>query len=183
VRHGCCPFRVVQPRTFGCRNLNLGAATWNLASFACDCSPEAPRHNQHRNKWHSVARDIRESSYSVAFYTSDAAAAGDALGAEGWRSQVSNRYQSYPSGRLAVLERLCRPVVVKVCGREDDLEFGLVLRMLQVCAEGGWLVSGSRRLVFNGIAERRRIAYCPIETEYGYLFCSPGVVTRTPRIG
>lgn len=34
VRYGSCPFRVSQPRAFGCRNLNLGAATWNLASVA-----------------------------------------------------------------------------------------------------------------------------------------------------
>lgn len=34
VRYGSCPFRVIQPSVFGCRNLNLGAATWNLASVA-----------------------------------------------------------------------------------------------------------------------------------------------------
>lgn len=109
VRHGSCPFLVIQPRTFGCRNLNLGAATWNLASCRLDYSLEAPRHNQQRDKWHSMQAVFRNQVCTWQLLRPKTLLLlqqwATALGAEGWRNRLSNRYQSYPSERLAVLER------------------------------------------------------------------------------
>lgn len=59
VRYGSCPFRVVQPCVFGCRNLNLGAATWNFAWFAWIVRLRCPVTTSKRNKWPSVRVMLR----------------------------------------------------------------------------------------------------------------------------
>lgn len=60
VRYGSCPFRVIQPPAFGCRNLNLGAATWNLASVAWILRLSCPvTTSKGTNKWPSMRVTVR----------------------------------------------------------------------------------------------------------------------------
>lgn len=107
------------------------------------------------------------------------------LGAEGWGNRPSNRYQSYPSGALAVLEDVDYNVIAFLCLVDWSwsmfarvriiLEFRLLLRKLAVRAE-----RGSFRMVVvwysTGIDGERRISR---SIRRMTVLCRPGVTAQT----
>lgn len=124
-----------------------------------------PRHNQLRNKWPSDAgggRESRTKARPQAKAFSWQLVGRELLllvllqamrwGLTRWGNQLSNRYQSYPWGALAVLEeagyiiaRLVDLVAVTMCALVRIIRVQAVAA--EACSSGWtWLVSGRRRV-------------------------------------